>query len=415
MSLAFHACPPPGTWMNDPNALLRTANGWRLLAQYRDDAPDFACTHWGAWESADLARWRFTGVSLPGGADGWAYSGCVIAGASGTEALHTLHDPVTRHERQVRRAATPGGWGAAEPILGEAARNRRDPFAWARPGGGWGLLLARPGDWTMANEQGEVEIWTSPDARAWTQAGRIGPFSPPGVMWEVPLLIEHGGGRATFIVSTVDRRADRSDCAVRAWDGVFDGTSFTPDDADGRLLDLGPDFYAMTMGAERLAIGWLSSWRTARRFPWPGFTGGPASLPRRFDCASTGAGLLPAAELIGGFGRSVDAPPIAGLGIAEVGTAFTLCIGSAAGEVVLRTRDGVIEAERRAPGLDWQAAHRWTGHGALRLFVDGPAIELFVGEAPPLSVALPDAGAAFRIALEDGAGRAATIAWRRWG
>ena len=123
-----------------------------------------------------------------------------------------------------------GRLGGGADGLGGAAANRRDPFAWQRADGTWALLLAQPGDWGTADGRGELELWTASDARDWRLAGRIGPFTPPGVLWEVPLMIEHGCGSATLIVSTVDRRANGSDCAVRAWNGVFDGAGFTPDE-----------------------------------------------------------------------------------------------------------------------------------------------------------------------------------------
>ena len=171
----------------------------------------------------------------------------------------------------------------------------------------------------------------------------------------------------------------------------------------------------MTLGAQGLAIGWLSSWRTARAFPWPGFAGGPASLPRRFDRAGAGAELVPAPQAAAGFACAVEHAPVAGLGTAEVGDAFTLRIESAAGELDVHVRGGALEAARRAPGCDWRAEHRWSGRGALQLFIDGPAIELFVDGAPPLSVALPNAGAPFAVTLEDGAGRACPTGWKRPG
>lgn len=52
-AFAFHAAPPPGTWMNDPNALLLRDGRWQLLAQH-SASPATLAIGWGHWSSADL-------------------------------------------------------------------------------------------------------------------------------------------------------------------------------------------------------------------------------------------------------------------------------------------------------------------------------------------------------------------------
>ena len=52
-AFAFHAAPPPGTWMNDRNALLLRDGRWQLLAQH-SASPATLAIGWGHWSSADL-------------------------------------------------------------------------------------------------------------------------------------------------------------------------------------------------------------------------------------------------------------------------------------------------------------------------------------------------------------------------
>ena len=423
MSLAFHACPPPGTWLNDPNGLLRVPDGWRLFAQYRDDAPDFSVTHWAAFSSPDLVQWRFDRIAIPAAADGWAYSGNIVAAAGSIEAFHTLHDPATQAERQVRRASHDHGlsWSLPEPMLGDAEANRRDPFVWERDGGGWGLLVARPCGWDEPTAASRLERWSSPDRAAWTPQPPVGPFEAAGVMWEVPVMIEWGAGSATLLVSTIDRRQGRADCAVRAWSGRFERDAFAVDPGAGELLDLGPDFYAATLAtdndsaaAPRTLVAWLASWQTARAMPWPGFAGGPISLPREVARHPSGGFIQHPRVGEDVFGVPVDAVPVAGRGSATIASDFRLTLESEQASLDIRVERGRLTAERSgADWLAWRTDAPWrAGEDRLDLFVDGPAIELFFGSGrTPLSVALPGGGRPFDVRLADGSGPRA-FAWR---
>ena len=78
-AFAFHAAPPPGEWINDPNGLVFSGGRYRLFVQHRADAPDFAVTGWARLSSDDLLRWEWDGVVLSPDASGWAYSGSVLA------------------------------------------------------------------------------------------------------------------------------------------------------------------------------------------------------------------------------------------------------------------------------------------------------------------------------------------------
>ena len=100
--LSFHACPPPGEWLNDPNGLVRTADGWMLFAQHRADAPDFALTNWARYTSPDLLDWNCDGAVIKHDGSEQAYSGSIVEDGDNIEAFLTIHD--SGLERQQRRA-----------------------------------------------------------------------------------------------------------------------------------------------------------------------------------------------------------------------------------------------------------------------------------------------------------------------
>lgn len=171
----------------------------------------------------------------------------------------------------------------------------RDPFVFnCSATGGQRMLLAEPCDWTtwQTDPPSQLSVWLKAET-GWIQVGTIGPWSPRGIMWEVPVLLDFGDKQA-LIVSLVDRRDGLSVCSVRYWIGKFDGCQFTTDTPlEGRLLDHGPDFYATSVNTQagwpdgdRIILGWASSWATARTMAWSGnVAGGPISLPRSLSLA----------------------------------------------------------------------------------------------------------------------------------
>lgn len=312
--LSFHAAPPSGHWLNDPNGLIYVDGAYRLFAQHRADAPEFRETGWARFSSADLLRWRFDGPAIPAAGSRWAYSGCVIGDRDrALSAFHTEHE--NGLERQVVRRSENAGlsWTDAEPVAGTGppARNRRDPFVF-RHGNGWAMLLAEPCDWHAWEESpaSRLILYRSPDAIEWKQAGVIGPWRPQGIMWEVPVLYRIAG-RDVLMVSEIDRRAGGAQCCVRGWVGELTAGDFVRDvaaDQAGQLLDGGSIFYAMTgstpgrwTGPDPVFVGWLSTWEHARLLPWPGFAGGPISLPRQISLHGANIAVHPADGIADAF------------------------------------------------------------------------------------------------------------------
>jgi beta-fructofuranosidase len=406
-ALAFHAAAPT-EWINDPNGLWRTEDGWTLLVQHRADRPDWQRTGWGRFTSPNLLDWTWQGPSIQPDPDTWAYSGCVRRTPDGLLALHTEHAPgPPASERQVLRQGGPDGahWGLPRTLSIPPLAARRDPFLF-RHGRAHGMLLARPCPWTgwEAEPPSHIEMWESADLVDWRLRGTVGPWDPPGLLWEVPVLLPGGpgDGEATLLVSRVDRRSGRARSDSRWWRGRLADDVFAPT-ADGPL-DLGPDFYAATVATDDpgLLVGWLSSWDTARAMPWPGFAGGPISLPRRLtvDGGRVHVAVEPAVRAA--FRRPVVAVPPAGCGVATIAgdSDFRLVIEGSGCRLAVTGdgRAGTVRVQREAlPPFDWTALHadvlRHLPARTLRLFLDGPVVELFVEpDGLALSAALPTTG-----------------------
>lgn len=378
MSFAFHCAGPPGEWINDPNGLFFADGRYRLLMQH-SPAPEPGPVGWGAASSDDLVRWRWDGVAIPPDAHDHAYSGCVV----GDDVYLTRHDPATRRQTQHRRGLASD---ADSPAIGPAGRNRRDPFVfWNRATEDWRMLVAAPCDWTDWRDDppSTVELWRSTDRTDWSRVGRIGPWSPMGVMWEMPVLFEQNG-QCALILSIVDRRRDLAECGVRYWTGRF-GEIFLPDPecpAEGRPLDLGPDFYAAILSSdhewplpERLLIAWASNWQFARLTPWSGdVRGGPLTLPRAISMTDGRLRQRPAAlvEHLACWGATAK-------------PAFRLHLARGDCHLVVTVdQDGAARVERSGCGqIDWSRAYppgtlAPNDARALTLFVDADLCELFI-------------------------------------
>jgi hypothetical protein len=396
--LRFHAVPPQGQWLNDPNALLYAGGRFHLFAQHRADGPDFRQTGWARFASPDLLQWDFQGLAIAPEAHRWAYSGCIVAeNDEDLRAIHTEHSQ--GKERQVVRTSADGGltWSApaAQSGLGPPARNRRDPFVVAREGG-WLLVLAEPCDWHDWEREppSRLQLYRSADLREWVPAGAVGPWRPPGVMWEVPVIATIGG-RDTLIVSEVDRRAGRADCCVRAWTGHFADDGFHRDipDGEGQLLDHGPEFYAMTRSIDRgwpfrqpAFVGWASNWNVARTAPWPGFAGGPIGFPRALSRRGATIAVDPHPEALGAFVREASGPGAAGLFRVQLpGPQGSLAIraGSARLHVTIDRSAEMVGFDRPAweamPAVRSEARLVRPEESEVLILCDGPLCEVFAG------------------------------------
>lgn len=422
MTLAFHASPPAGHWLNDPNGLAYLDGAYRLFAQHRADAPKFRATGWARFSSPDLLRWTFDGSVIASEQSEWAYSGCVEPTLDGVQAIYTAH--VDGLERQVWRSSGDHGrsWGGAMelPQLGPPARNHRDPYSF-RDADGWGLLLANPCDWTdwAVQPPSTLQLFRSDDGREWREAGRIGPWRPTGVMWEVPLLVRLNG-HDVLLVSEIDRRHGGADCSVRAWIGNLQADGFLRHPgvpAEGQLVDHGPDFYAVMAsaardwpGSECAFVAWLSNWETARAKRWPGFYGGPISLPRTLSVEGSQSHPRltnrPLPNLERRFQRRTDSVPASGRGsLTYQGDNLLISVVGNADwarfEFDWLRMALVIERGGRLP---WQKEMTFIPASSrereIVIFIDGPVVELFlIEEGVSISLALDWSEIPFKVTV----------------
>ena len=397
MSFAFHAAPPPGEWINDPNGLIYTGGRYRLFAQHSAEGPDFKRIGWARWSSDDLLHWDWDGCVIAPDATGLAYSGSVTADGDALTAFLTRHAPPVQRQYRLDSGDHGGTWRQDEAALGPEGRNVRDPFVFeCAASGDRRMLVAAPCDWTDWADQppSQLEIWAERLER-WERVGTIGPWSAPGVMWEVPVLLDFGEAQV-LVVSTIDRRDGGAECSVRYWVGRFDGVRFATDDpVDGLRLDHGPDFYATCFNTtvgwpnhERVMLGWASSWATARTMRWPDdIHGGPISMPRIVTLANGRLRQAPLPSAMANVSTRRWSP----------GSAIRLAFdGASAGMTVHIDEDGALRAERSGSKaeLSWskKQARFLSRPTDIAVFVDSGLCELFfLAEEKAMTAYVPGA------------------------
>ncbi len=397
MSFAFHAAAPPGEWLNDPNGLVFVDGRYRLFAQHSDAAPDYKTIGWARLSSDDLLRWDWDGQVIAPDDQGEAYSGCLQIEDGALAAYLTRADRAAQRQAQYRLTSGDGGrsWVQDAAALGPAGRDVRDPFVFAAADGARRMLVAEPCGWsTWANDPpSRLAVWGE-GADGWSRVGTIGPWSPPGVMWEVPVLLDFGATQV-LVLSIVDRAAGMA-CSVRYWTGRFDGTDFAVNSAGGALLDHGPDFYATCFNTvegwpdgERVMVGWASNWATARAMDWPGGAmGGPITLPRQVMLQSDRLAVRPLAAAADRATAGERWTPGRRLEIAVGGDgcAFEVTIDAAGGLV----------AERQATddALAWRTEHA--------AFLDAPSDISIFNDRGLIEIFFVDAGKALTVFVPGG-------------
>ena len=380
----FHAAPPPGEWLNDPNGLVFAGGRYRLFAQHSAAGPEFAAIGWARFSSDDLLHWEFDGPVIAPDDTGFAYSGSLRRLAGGDLAAYLTRHRVDGEPRQVqfRLVSRDHGlhWQQDALPVAAAGRNARDPFvSWCATTQDWRMLVAEPCDWAdwQTTPPSRLTVWR--DDGGWHQCGAIGD-APAGVLWEVPTLVDFGAMQA-LIVSTVDRRGGGARCGVQYQIGRFDGQRFAGGTA--QLLDHGPDYYAaipnLAAGwpdATPVVVAWGSSWATARRRILPGGGhGGAVALPRtlrldgdRLRVAPITAALpLAAAVLPLGDGLVIDGDD----------RCLTVSLSAAGTLEVRRDADDPDECWfGSTPGAAPQGEAQ-----TATVFIDGGLVELFLSPA----------------------------------
>lgn len=403
-SLRFHAAPPPGEWINDPNRLVFLHGRFRLFAQHASDAPDFKEIGWARLSSDDLMTWEWEGSVIEPNAEGFAYSGSIAVRPDRLDAYFTRHKLYRNGPLQRQYRATSGDAGCHWLIdpspIGPEGRNVRDPFVFSAANRSEMMIIARPCDWTdwRQDPPSTLEALVR-EGDGWHSLGAFGPKAPSGVMFEVAVLVQVDS-RWVLIVSLVDRRRGRADGEVRYWLGDLIDNRFEPSlcqPAEGSPLDMGPDFYAAIPNQvagwplpSRMIVGWASNWQTAKAMPWPkGIAGGPISMPRILEIGGSRLrqSFIPASA------------PWMAAERALLGNRWTIEIKRSASSLVISRDFGTLHVERCANDkrLSWQRefpdALQTVNSERLQVFQDGPLVELLIEPCGiPITAALPGEG-----------------------
>lgn len=319
---AYHFT-PAANWMNDPNGLVFHQGVYHLFFQYHPDSSVWGPMHWGHATSTDLQRWQEQPIALRPDALGMIFSGSAVvdqhnraglgpAGSSPLVAMFTHHDMAAEKAGHIARQhqslaySLDGGqtWTkhAGNPVIANPGRQDfRDPkLRWLPERGRWIASLAC-GD--------RIGFYSSPDLKAWTLESEFGAgIGAHGGVWECPDLFPLPGpdGRTHWVLLvSLTPGGPNGGSATQYFVGQFDGHRFTPDDAQVRWLDFGPDNYAgITWDGvhdRALFIGWMSNWLYARDLPTAPWRSA-MTMPRELVLRQLAGGLrvasLPAREML---------------------------------------------------------------------------------------------------------------------
>ena len=375
-------------WINDPLGLTWHDGAYHLFFQHVPGSTEWAVgCHWGHAVSPDLAHWEEQPVALAPDADeDGVWSGSLVVDDDGrATVLYTaVHEP-DLDQGEVRLARPLDGswteWRKGGTVLrapeSPATTIFRDPFVY-RDGDRWRMLVggAVEGDLAVAFS------YTSPDLTTWTPDGvaaeRSGSLQEPvwsGVGWECPQLIEVDGARVLIVSAWAPGAIHHVAAAVGDWaDGRFTAEGW-------QQLTLGPGYYAPSVFRDRDGRPAIVFWIRDAGAPQQGWQGA-ISVPH----------LLAVED-----GRVVTRPhpdAVAAAALVEAGAAAevvtagpTLVESPASIASDLRiTEEPWADVRVRAAGGDLVVEVggaervRFPRDGdALRVLVDGPAVELWQG------------------------------------
>ena len=285
---------PPANWLNDPNGLIERGGTYHVFYQYNPGGPYHNSIHWGHATSEDLVHWRDEPVALAPSPDGpdrdGCWSGCVVEFDGEPTILYTGG----RGRRQLPCLAT-----AADPMLRSWTKERSNPVIEAPPDdvdvletehwqaefrdhcvwredGRWHQLIGSG----LTDVGGTVFRYSSENLRDWRYEGQFLTADRPdaGAVWECPELLRFG---EWDLLHVSDYETVPYFVGKRR-DGAFEVAS-------RGVLDHG-DFYApqsMAVDDGYLTWGWLPEARDEAA-QWDAGWSGSLSVPRRIEVDESG-------------------------------------------------------------------------------------------------------------------------------
>lgn len=291
----IHFAPAKG-FMNDPNGLIRYDGEYHLFFQHNPTDTRAGNVHWGHAVSTDLLHWRELPIAIAPDAAGLPFSGSAVFDRDNSSGLFPderggMVAVYTRHSdtRQVQEIAASVDRGRSfrpfpgNPVLDIGSPSFRDPRVFRHePSGRWIMAVAR-------SREHRIAFYGSSDLKRWRELGSFDHAGLLGTDYECPDLVElpvDGGGTRWVLFVSINPGAPLGGSAVQYFVGSFDGKRFVPDDAATRLVDAGPDFYAMQSfadaGTPPVAIAWMSNWLYCNDVP-ANPSRGAMTLPRRLS------------------------------------------------------------------------------------------------------------------------------------
>jgi sucrose-6-phosphate hydrolase SacC (GH32 family) len=374
--------------MNDPNGLVRTADGtWHVFFQHNPYGDRWGSMSWGHAVSPDLATWTELPVAMTATADQAFFSGSVVADGPALVAAYTSVDAAGRQTQAFARSTDAGrSWAPLPGRLTDPDPDFRDPKL-VRTATGWLLLVA-------LSTQRKVRFYRSADLADWTAVGEFGPAGATAGVWEMPDLLRVGD-RDVLVVGVI-AGGPGGGSGTQFFVGDFDGRTFAA--TDHGWLDHGPDFYAATsfsgLARRTVLVGWLNDWRYAEAVPTAPWRG-VLSVPRELTLSAAGALVQrpvpePAWTPVATVERPVGVLPVGGdrlrIDAELTGPGSIVVRGSADGREGTRVRwaDGRLGLDRRASGRvdphpDFAAAYEapLAAPGPLTVLVDRCSVEVF--------------------------------------
>jgi len=308
---------PSRNWMNDPNGLVRDADGtYHLFYQYNPEGSTWGHMSWGHATSPDLVHWEEQPVAIPEEGNEMIFSGSAVLDKRNTSGFGTEENPplvaiYTSHytlegeeppfdQQQSLAYSTDGGetWTKYEgnPVLDDSDPEFRDPKVfWYAPEEKWVMVVA-------LSTQRKIKFYESTDLKSWSSMSTFGPAAATKGVWECPDLFELPveGTDASRWVLEVDlgEGSVAGGSGGQYFIGTFDGTTFTAESpsSDDRPLwiDYGADFYAgvsfSNMPDRRVFLAWMNNWAYAEKLPTDPWRSAQ-SLPRELTLRDTDAGL----------------------------------------------------------------------------------------------------------------------------
>ena len=392
----FHLAPRQG-WLNDPNGLCQLHGTYHVFYQADPTWPAPGKKGWGHFASRDLVRWEDLGEplvpSIPEDADG-VYSGSalVVPGGApdGSDLLRLYYTGNVKYEgdhvhtgRDANQImiTSEDGISLSEKEPSDLTRHVRDPKVWVQDGHYYMVLGARRSD-----DVGDVILYESSDAVAWTYRGRIESAHPFGYMWECPNVIQLDG-RDYLVVCPQGLPSEQT-----RWQNLYQAGYFPlpqgvleterVDEASFVELDWGFDFYAPQVFEDEkgrcILIGWMG-------MPDAEYTSAPEGLawchcltvPREVTVGEDGLGFAqPVSPTAGAIlpHHHADIELVGIEGDLEMGLDGLLELTFSAGEGMLRmTFINEAAALGRTERVMPLSALR-----ELRVLVDGSTVEVYV-------------------------------------